>query len=358
MRFLPDIRPDTVPYQIPVPNNMGVVRYYLAFSVIIAHFALLTGADGWWWPTSSDDAVGAFFALSGFLIYGSYLKKPLFGQFLKSRMRRLLPAYAGVVLFFAFVLGAVSSLPLADYYLSGGFAAYLAANLSFLNFLHPSLPGVFDGNVMTAVNGSLWTMKVEWTLYLSVPFVFWIIKKTRWAPQKMFVALYIFSYVYRVGFAELYNTTGNEMFSILGRQFLGQLMYFYSGVLIYFYYSSFMRYRWQILVFSLICMAVNGHIPYLDMALRPLYVAMLAMLVSMSGKWGAWESRYENVSYNMYLIHFPVIQLYAASGMKMHFLAALAVVTAVVVVLSVALNRFVERPFRKQPRAVAAASAT
>lgn len=31
-------KPNIVPYSIPVPNNMGVVRYVLAFSVIVAHF--------------------------------------------------------------------------------------------------------------------------------------------------------------------------------------------------------------------------------------------------------------------------------------------------------------------------------
>lgn len=63
-----------VPYAIPYPNNVGLVRYYLALSVLIVHFNSLTGSNIFW-PTSSYAGVGGFFALSGFLMYGSYLKR-------------------------------------------------------------------------------------------------------------------------------------------------------------------------------------------------------------------------------------------------------------------------------------------
>lgn len=43
MRF--SIRPDKMPCSVPVPNNMGLVRYVLAFAVIVSHFNILTGSD-------------------------------------------------------------------------------------------------------------------------------------------------------------------------------------------------------------------------------------------------------------------------------------------------------------------------
>ena len=82
--------------------------------------------------------------------------------------RRILPPYWATVVLFAILLGFCSASP--DYFLSGQFWKYLIANLCFVNFVEPALPGVFDGMEVTAVNGSLWTMKVEWMLYLSMPF--------------------------------------------------------------------------------------------------------------------------------------------------------------------------------------------
>lgn len=69
-----------------------------------------------------------------------------------------------------------SDLTPAQYFTDSGLIKYLAANLSFLNFLHPTLPGVFQGQefVNPAVNGSLWTMKIEWALYLSVPLIYFL----------------------------------------------------------------------------------------------------------------------------------------------------------------------------------------
>jgi peptidoglycan/LPS O-acetylase OafA/YrhL len=157
---------------------MGVVRYYLALSVVMAHFSTLTGVEVWW-PTSSYDAVGGFFALSGFLVYGSYLRAPSLKTFIANRARRILPAYSFIILLCAFGLVGLSTLPAAEYFTSWHWWRYLLSNLTFLNFLCPDLPGVFSGNEMTAVNGSLWTLKVEWMLYLTVPLVAWLIAKLR-----------------------------------------------------------------------------------------------------------------------------------------------------------------------------------
>lgn len=59
--------------QIGHDNSMGLVRYYLALAVVVAHFNAIFGTE-LYFPTSSYNAVGGFFALSGFLVYPSYLK--------------------------------------------------------------------------------------------------------------------------------------------------------------------------------------------------------------------------------------------------------------------------------------------
>lgn len=296
---------------------MGLVRYYLAFSVLMAHFNYVFQTD-FYWPTSSYNAVGAFFGLSGFLVYSSYLKSKNWKQYLTRRAKRILPAYFFIVLLCAFGLFFVSSYSFKDYFLSPQWWKYLASNLCFLNFLEPDLPGVFTHNTFPAVNGSLWTMKIEWLLYISVPLVAWIIARCRNRIMLIIIIIYIFSSVYRIFFAHLYENTNQEIYAILGRQFLGQLMYFYTGVLIRFKLQGFIRYKWFILACCVLLLAFEPFIPYFKYIFSPALVTTLVIWFSMVGKWGVWASSNDNVSYDIYLFHMPILQLVSCLGLRQY----------------------------------------
>lgn len=343
------LKPNIVPYRIPMPNNMGIVRYLLALAVVVAHFNELAGGRVPFF-CSSYAAVGGFFTLSGFLIFGSYLKRSNVVQYIKGRVIRLLPAYWATILLCAIGLVSLSSLSAIDYFSSSQFWKYLAANLSFLNFIEPDLPGVFQSQKVSVVNVSLWTMKVEWMLYLSVPVVAWLIRKTKWRPTTIFIAIYILSVCYRLFFSWLYSETEKEIYNILSRQFFGQMMYFYTGVLIYYYFDAFMRYKWQILLVISALMLFGNYIPYYNIIVHPLAFGSFVIWVSMVGKWGTFESKRDNVSYNMYLTHGPVIQLavyFGLSGFVGIWWAFVLTLLAIVAV-SVAINVFVEKPVQRR----------
>lgn len=305
------------PPYISHKNNMGAVRYYLALSVLIAHFNILTGHEVPW-PTSSYTAVGGFFALSGFLVFGSFMRHPSLKDYLSRRARRILPPYFLIVVICALAFCSISSEPVGNYFFSGKFFGYLAANLSFLNFLQPELPGVFEGAEYYnhAVNGSLWTMKVEWMLYLSVPIIFLIYSKLRINRLYLFAVTVALSIGYRITFLYLYSKTGNEIYELLGKQVFGQLSYFYVGVIIFFIFDQFMRYRWWILSFDILAIIFSSHIPYYGIILSPIVTGTLVLLISMSGDIGYRISRHDNVSYDIYLFHYPIIQLCVYLGFK------------------------------------------
>ncbi|MDE5552112.1 MAG: acyltransferase, partial [Muribaculaceae bacterium] len=300
-----------IPYKITTPNNMGVVRYILAFAVLFAHFKTLAGYN-FYFPVSSYEGVGGFFALSGFLIYGSYLRKPGLKSYLTSRAWRILPAYWVTVIFFALLLCIASTLTPGQYFTSSGFWEYLAANISFLNFLHPALPGVFDSPAfyMDAVNGSLWTMKIEWCLYITPPIVVWLIRRLKANPMVMFTLIYILACAYRITFEYMYEATGSQIYEIMSRQIFGQLSYFYAGVGCYYSFHAMMRRKWLVLIVAIVALSLQHFIPYGHIIIHPLALAVLVIWVSMVGRWGTWEGKHDNTSYNIYLIHFPIIQLF------------------------------------------------
>lgn len=165
-------------------NNMNVVRYYLCLCILMNHFNVLTGESLPMLPRIFG-GVGSFFAISGFLMFPSFEKRPYLKSYFSRRAKRILPPYMLIVLLAAFGLCALSELPVKEYFTDVVVYKYLVANLCFMNFLVPSLPGVFTENIMTAVNGSLWTMKGEVVCYLMVPFVYNYIKKRREMGMKI-----------------------------------------------------------------------------------------------------------------------------------------------------------------------------
>lgn len=74
--------------------------------------------------------------------------------------------YSGVVIFCALFFCVFSSFSVREYFTSGELIKYLIANLTGMNFLCHTLPGVFNGAV---INGSLWTIKIEVGFYIFLP---------------------------------------------------------------------------------------------------------------------------------------------------------------------------------------------
>ncbi len=192
------------------------MRYVLSIAVIIAHVDYLTGYS-LPFPFSSFEAVGGFFAISGFLMYPNYVRHGDALKYTRQRARRILPPYLFIVIACAFGFSLISELPFSKYFRSEGVAAYLGANISFLNWLHPDLPGVFEGEpyVTQAVNGSLWTMKVEWCLYFSVPIFIWVSSffKRMSYHWKTLIVIFI-SIAYRQIFSYLYLSPRKQIYDI------------------------------------------------------------------------------------------------------------------------------------------------
>ena len=156
--------------QIPKVNAFHFIRLVCCLIVIYEHAAVLCGA-GIPCLNLRGMAVDVFFILSGFWVTLSYLKSISLKEYALKRIRRIFPQYAATVVLCAVLLASFSSLELRAYFSSSGFWKYLAANLCTLNFLHPSLPGVFGD---MAVNGSLWTIKIELAFYMLLPAVIFL----------------------------------------------------------------------------------------------------------------------------------------------------------------------------------------
>jgi len=109
-------------------------------------------------------AVDAFFILSGYLIVESWMRKPDAPRFLKNRILRIYPGFIAASILCAVIVGPLGANP-AKYFANFDCLAF-AKNALLLQI--PSVPAVFAGWPYAVVNGSLWTISLEFTCYLVV----------------------------------------------------------------------------------------------------------------------------------------------------------------------------------------------
>lgn len=291
-------------------NCFDFIRYFFAFSLVFVHFCTICGIEQFWF-VSGGTRVKAFFTLSGFLVFYSLSSKPDVRTYVEKRVRRIVPAYA-VVILFCFLVGMVlTTLPLTEFLTTRATWKYLAANLSFLNYLQPTLPGVFEGNPQPFLNGSLWSMKVEVAFYVSAPVVYWLMTRTN--RHVVLWSVYALCFAWDMWFRYRLSVTGDETYRHLEVQ-LGSFIYFYAGVAMLIYFEYVMRWRrWLVPLAAVLFFGRN--------IVEPLYFiesitfACLLVGIAYSLPFLNFLRRYDNISYGIYLYHFPVIQCAISLGL-------------------------------------------
>lgn len=287
-------------------NNFDLLRLLFAVVVCLVHAYSLSGYSDLVVLAaflSSDIAIEAFFVVSGFLIFMSYEKSSSIKAYAIKRARRIYPAYFVIVLVCAVGLMFASSYPAREYF-SSSWLEYVWANLIFANFMQPTLPGVFEENRYTAVNGALWTLKIEVIFYLSVPLFVFLFK--RFGRLPVISVFYVLSVMYAFGFSVMAERTGHEVYAQLERQFPGQISYFMAGGFLFYYLKMFERNIGWFVSFAVIALLANSVYPL--PLLEPLGLAIIVVFFGLfwfRGNFGM----YGDFSYGVYIVHFPIIQI-------------------------------------------------
>ena len=175
MRFAPFQR-SLASYTAGPKNNYLLLRFVAALMVIYGHSYAITRLPGRHdlvqsllrFTYSGDVGVDIFFVISGFLVTASDLNRRDWGDFMKSRCLRIFPGLFVCLLATVFLLGpVVTTLGAASYLTDPDLYVNVIRNLTLVS-LHFRLPGVFEHLPLDGVNGSLWTLPVEFGLYVLV----------------------------------------------------------------------------------------------------------------------------------------------------------------------------------------------
>jgi peptidoglycan/LPS O-acetylase OafA/YrhL len=302
-------------------NNLDCLRLILALIVVLFHVSAVTNLPVFSFfgrYCSAHFAVRSFFVISGLLIYRSYTRSRSTASYLEKRSRRIYPAYFTIIVVTAFALWPLSVGSFSQYF-GMGFWKYLGANLLFLNFLAPSLPGVFTANNMSPVNGALWTLKIEVLFYLSIPLLHYLCK--RLGTKRIMGASFCLSCLWKYGFAWLdyiHRSPGSSslenartIYAKLAVQFPAQFVYFGAGILLLLYFEKLKAHFFSISLITaglfLVDHFFTGEI---------LDVLWISGMVFVFGFWRYFGnfSKYGDFSYGVYIVHWPILQTLIALG--------------------------------------------
>ncbi len=296
-------------YIIKKSNNFDILRLILAIIVAIVHVEMLTQLEILTICSqflNSKSAVDSFFIISGFLIFMSFDSNPKIMNYAIKRARRIFPGYFTVIILCAFFMFFISTESFYGYF-NIEFIRYIFFNLLTLNFIHLTLPGVFNENSWHVVNGALWTIKIEVMFYCLVPMIAYIISKSNKAL--VLCSIYFLSLFYSFTLFWLSSHYEMEIFIRLERQLPGQMTFFISGAFLYYYFDFFHKHYLPMLIGSLVILLTHIfiiNINYLYPAALAVVIIYFATIFSYLGNFG----KHGDLSFGVYIWHFPIIQIF------------------------------------------------
>ena len=296
-------------------NNLDCLRLVLASIVALFHVSALTELPAFALLgkyMSPHFAVRSFFVISGMLVYRSYIRSSSAHSYFGKRVRRIYPAYFAIIVLPACVLFTLSSAPALQYF-GWGFWKYVGANLLFLNFLAPSLPGVFTANSISAVNGALWTLKIEVAFYLAVPLLAY--RCRRFGANTTLIVVAALSCLWKYGLLWLDSMHDSSalhsrsMYGELQVQFPGQMIYFCAGILILLNFDWLRNHFLGVTLMTAVSFIVD-HFTGKE-ALDVIWISGVVLLFGFWRYWGNF-AKYGDFSYGVYIVHWPILQILTA----------------------------------------------
>ena len=189
----------------------------------------------------------------------------------------------------------------------------------FSIFFRLRLPGVFASNLVSPVDGALWTLKIEVAFYLFVPILHALCN--RFGAKKVIGITICISYLWnyilvmldameRVRSGHLHDGV-ETIYYRLEAEFPSQLLYFCAGILLLLYFDQLTRRFREIFGVTAVVYLVDHWLPG-----SSLDVIWISGVVFIFGFWRYFGnfSKYGDFSYGVYIIHWPILQTLISLG--------------------------------------------
>lgn len=340
----------------PRVNSFHAFRLIFAMMVIYSHaYPLIKGnyagellADFSHNAVSFGSlAVNSFMIVSGFLITRSLLNAKSISNYFMNRIYRIFPGLlVNLIVISMIIIPITCRVDIMEYFfndISNGPIKFILSNgLLGIFSEQATIHQVFSGNVHPgAVNGSLWTLRYEFALYLILPVFVYLRGKSKksffFAVVVLFVSFILYS---RHGISE------KPYVLCLGyslKPFLELSYYFAAGALIFILRDKVPSHPvWLIIAFTAFLMGLNsGRGVETLLVLLPFIVIRCSCMKIFHGL-----SRIGDFSYGVYIYAFPIQQIICMlSSNSMSPLLHVVLASGITLIMAILSWFLVEKPF-------------
>lgn len=291
-------------------SAIDFLRILAAVGVICNHAHAITGsAEGDLLErysggdiTFGELAVAFFLFISGLYVTKSLLTKQDVKGYIIGRLKRVYPLFAVVVLGTVFIVGpCISELSVYEYFTTKETYLYLSYLIFIPNY---HLPGVFNQNPVTMVNGSLWSLVLEMICY-----TFLLLAYKLGILRKKLIGIWIFLFCICV--TVIFGFEIPFLYQYAG--YLRPLFCFFTGMFFYLCRERivFRKCSFWIGIMAALLLAWIGRCSVAEIIVLP-YLVCVGM-----DKEPAWLKKVSvagRYSYAMYLIGYPVQQIVYQTG--------------------------------------------
>lgn len=263
--------------------------------------------------TTGNLGVAIFFIISGYLITKSWDQRRNIVKFVWARFLRLVPALVGVALFTIFIIGPLTTHQnIIEYFTNSLTWGYLKIVTVF--FPTYSLPGVFIHNSTDKVNGALWTLPIESTMYLVILIIgaLGILKKKRFITLMTLLVLGLYLYVNIHVIHAILPLASNDIIDTLkyyaNSMQLVYPLFFLIGSM-YYLYKDKIKFDMRFVLLASIILVLSfwgGELILLTLYICLPYIVLGLAFNSLPMINGIGKRA--DISYGLYIYHFPVQQ--------------------------------------------------
>ncbi|MGB3454919.1 MAG: acyltransferase [Litorimonas sp.] len=324
-------------------NFFTPLRLIFALMVVVGHAFVISGGGSEHEPlilfgySASYLAVNLFFVASGYMVTASMLRRGDGPNFLAARFIRIYPALIVHVGLIMFVVGPLaSSLPLSAYLATPSLWLEPFKVLSFVD-TDLVLPGAFEQNGEQLASAPLWTLRYEVLCYIATLAAFSLgLMRRRWMVLLQFVAPAIIWIV----------AVSNGLFDTMPASIEAMVRFSlaYGMGAVAYAYKDRIQLRWSYvpLLFGLSWLCQGTAIG--DVAID-LMVGIVVLLLAFAHAPNLERFQsIEDVSYGVYIYHWPVMQLLVHWMPGIGTAELLAFALPIILTLSWASWTYVEKP--------------